>query len=101
MNEMVKWKFGSKVLATIIHLNIIKIFITAILLLHESCIRSQSYVSTSHAALCMLKYYLDNIQIFCNDHFSKGLQIVFNICSKTYLLLKWARSKLLNYQQRF
>ena len=41
MNEMVKWKFGSKVLTTIIHLNIIKIFITAILLtslIFQACI---------------------------------------------------------------
>ena len=41
VNEMVKWKFGSKVLTTIIHLNIIKIFITAILLtslIFQACI---------------------------------------------------------------
>ena len=65
----------------------------ALLDLHDSCIRSQSYVSTRQAALCVLKYYLDNIQIFCNDHFSKGLEILFNIlvnifCVKFNLLLQ-------------
>ena len=36
----------------------------ALLDLHDSCIRSKTYVSTCQAALRMLKYYLNNIQIF-------------------------------------
>ena len=63
----------------------------ALLDLHDSSIRSQYYLCTRQAVLCMLKYYLDNIKIFCDDHFGiifnilyckfycKGLEIIFNI----------------------
>ena len=34
----------------------------ALLDFHDSCIISQSYVSTRHGALCMLRHYLDNYQ---------------------------------------
>ena len=48
----------------------------ALLDLHDSSIHSQYYLCTCQAVLCMLKYYLDNIEIFCDDHFSKGLKIL-------------------------
>ena len=51
----------------------------ALLDLHDSYIRSQYYLCTLQAVLCMLKYYLDNIKMFYDDHFSKGLEIIFNI----------------------
>ena len=51
----------------------------ALLDLHDSSIRSQDYLCTCQAVLCILKYYLDNIKIFCDDHFGKGLEIIFNI----------------------
>ena len=46
---------------------------------HDSCIISQSYLSTRHGALCMLRHYLDNYQFLCDGHLSKGLEILLNI----------------------
>ena len=51
----------------------------ALLDFHDSCIISQSYLSTRHGALCMLRHYLHNYQFLCDGHLSKGLEILFNI----------------------
>ena len=51
----------------------------ALLDFHDRWICQQSYVSTREGALCMLRYYLDDCHCFCEHHFSKGLEILFNI----------------------